>query len=85
MLRLVRCPGLYQYAGFVEINEVSGRQTQGKQAAGTPLKKRVPRTPFGPSDKRIDLTFRRGTGAVCQKSIPEDGCKLLSGTGVRVS
>jgi hypothetical protein len=49
------------------------RQTQGKQAAGTPLKNRVPRTPFGPSVRRIDLTFRRGIDAVCQKSTPVVG------------
>ena len=64
----------------MEGDAVEGRRTQGKQAAGTPLKKRVPRTPSGPSVKRIDLTFRRLTGAVCQKSIPVDGCKLLPAT-----
>jgi hypothetical protein len=83
MLLLVRCPGPRQYAEFMESDAIAGRQTQGKQAAGTPLKKRVPRTPLGPSVKRIDLTFRRCTGAVCQKSIPVDGYKLLPATGAR--
>ena len=41
------------------------------QAAGTPLKMRVPRTPFGPSDVRKAGTFSRGIGTVCQKSEPE--------------
>ena len=42
----------------------------GRQAAGTPLKNLVPRTPFGPSETRIEGTPRREMGAVCQKSIP---------------
>lgn len=43
---------------------------QGKQAEGTPLKKRVPRTPLGPSERRIEGMLSRGMGFVCQKSIP---------------
>lgn len=43
---------------------------QGRQAAGTPLKNRVPRTPFGPSEVRRAGMFKRGTEAVCQKSTP---------------
>lgn len=42
----------------------------GRQPAGVPLKKRVPRTPLGPSDVRIDGTPSRGIGTVCQKSLP---------------
>jgi hypothetical protein len=42
----------------------------GKQAAGMPSKNLVPRTPLGPSDMRTEGIFSRGTGAVCQKSIP---------------
>jgi hypothetical protein len=45
---------------------------QGRQAAGTPLKNRVPRTPLGPSESRIDGTLSRCTGAVCQKSMPDN-------------
>lgn len=49
---------------------------QGKHAAGIPLKKRVPRTPFGPSDMRSAGMFRRGTDSVCQKSWPS-GMRLV--------
>jgi hypothetical protein len=53
------------------VSQVAPRAVaQGKQAAGTPLKNRVPRTPLGPSDIRRVGMFRRGTEAVCQKSIP---------------
>ena len=44
---------------------------QGRQAAGTPSKKRVPLTPFGPSVVRIAGIPSLCTDAVCQKSVPE--------------
>jgi hypothetical protein len=44
---------------------------QGKQAAGTPSKKRVPLTPLGPSVVRIAGIPSLCTDAVCQKSVPE--------------
>lgn len=43
---------------------------QGRQAEGMLPKKRVPRTPFGPSDSRIDGIPSRLIGTVCQKSLP---------------
>ena len=44
---------------------------QGRQAAGTPSKKRVPLTPLGPSVVRIVGIPSLCTDAVCQKSVPE--------------
>ena len=46
---------------------------QGKHAAGMPLKKRVPRTPLGPSEVRREGMLSRCIEAVRQKSIP-GGC-----------
>jgi hypothetical protein len=50
----------------------------GKHAAGTPLKKRVPRTPLGPSEHRMAGMLRRGMGTVCQKSAPGQLVRLHS-------
>lgn len=43
---------------------------QGRHAAGTLLKNRVPRTPLGPSETRIEGIPSLGIGTVCQKSSP---------------
>ena len=43
----------------------------GKHAEGIELKKRVPRIPLGPSDKRIEGILSRGIEFVCQKSRPD--------------
>lgn len=43
---------------------------QGKQAAVTPLKNLVPRTPLGPSETRIEGTPCLGRGTVCHQSCP---------------
>jgi hypothetical protein len=40
---------------------------QGRHAAGIELKKRVPRTPLGPSEKRME-----GIEAVCHQSEPAE-------------
>jgi hypothetical protein len=42
----------------------------GRQAEGTESKNRVPRTPFGPSESRIEGMPSLGIGTVCQKSLP---------------
>ena len=56
---------------------------QGKQAAGMPLKNRVPRTPLGPSVTRMEGIPCSGIAWVCQKSIPINGeIELLLGAGV---
>ena len=52
----------------VEANPVP----QGRHAPGVPLKNRVPRIPFGPSESRSDGIPSRGMGTVCQKSRPRD-------------
>jgi hypothetical protein len=44
---------------------------QGRHAAGTPWKNRVPLTPLGPSEVRSAGIPRRGTPAKCQKSVPD--------------
>ena len=41
---------------------------QGKQAAGVLSKNLVPRTPFGPSETRIEGIPRRSMGVVCHMS-----------------
>ena len=46
---------------------------QGRHAALTPSKNLVPRTPLGPSLRRIDGTLNLGRGVVCQKSLPVEG------------
>jgi hypothetical protein len=45
---------------------------QGKQAAGMPLKKRMPRMPLGPSETRMEGMAYSGMALVLQKSIPID-------------
>lgn len=45
----------------------------GKQAAGMPLKKRVPRTPLGPSVTRMEGMEWAGRGWVCHMSMPGGG------------
>ena len=44
---------------------------QGRHADGVPLKNVFPRTPFGPSDVRMEGIPNRGMGTVCQKSLPD--------------
>lgn len=50
---------------------------------GRGLKKRSPRTPLGPSVKRMAGSEKRGRGVVCQKSWPE-GCQDGVGWLVRL-
>lgn len=53
------------------VSQVAPRAVEhGKHAAGTPLKKRVPRTPLGPSEVRREGMSSRFMAAVCQKSVP---------------
>lgn len=52
---------------------------QGRQAEGVLSKKCVPRTPLGPSERRIGFMPRRSMVAVCHHPAPEFGSEESMG------
>lgn len=72
-LALASCPSNRPIELIRSVSNVAPSAVpQGRQAAGVPLKNRIPRTPLGPSDARIEGTPRRGIEFVCQESLPGD-------------